>query len=145
VTRPDGTSWKYQYNGNLNTLPGSHVMKDVTYPQGGVISYTYDFVYFDGQANPLSRTTVVKGKRSNNGGNWSFRYAPGSRNTYDTTTVTTPTAVAATAVGAAVAVMAVVVTGIANGGVMASAAIPPAARAIGRGHRHAQDGADQRQ
>ena len=91
VTRPDGTSWKYQYNGNLNTLPGSHVMKDVTYPQGGVISYTYDFVYFDGQANPLSRTTVVKGKRSNNGGNWSFRYAPGSRNTYDTTTVTTPT------------------------------------------------------
>lgn len=91
VTRPDGTAWKYVYNGNLNTLPGSHVMKNVTYPQGGVINYTYDFVYFDGQANPMSRSTVVKTKSKSNGGNWGFSYAPGGLNQYDTTTVTTPT------------------------------------------------------
>ncbi|MCS4295487.1 YD repeat-containing protein [Comamonas sp. BIGb0152] len=91
VTRPDGTAWKYAYNGNLNNLPGSHVMKNVTYPQGGIIKYTYDFVYFDNQANPLSRSTVVKSKSSSNGGNWSFAYTPGGLNKYDTTTATTPT------------------------------------------------------
>lgn len=91
VTRPDGTSWGYSYNGNLNTLPGSHVMSTVKYPQGGSIAYGYDFVYFDNQANPMSRSTVISKKTSSTGGIWTFNYAPGSLSNYDTTTVSTPT------------------------------------------------------
>lgn len=90
VTRPGGTSWGYSYNGNLNTSPGSHVMSSVNYPQGGSISYGYDFVYFDSQANPMSRSTVISRKTSSTGGSWTFNYSPGSSNNYDTTTVSTP-------------------------------------------------------
>ncbi len=100
VTRPDGTAWQYEYNGNLNACcgtnyPGSFLMNKTTYPQGGSISYGYDYVSFDTQANPLSQSTVVKSKTrsasSNSaGGNWSFAYSPGSPSTYDKTTVTNP-------------------------------------------------------
>ncbi len=100
VTRPDGTTWQYEYNGNLNSCcgtdyPGSYLMTKTTYPQGGSISYGYDYVNLDPQAKPMSRSTVVKTKSrsassSSAGGNWSFAYAPGSQSTYDKTTVTNP-------------------------------------------------------
>lgn len=90
VTRPGGTSWNYGYNGNLNTSPGSYIMSSTTHPQGGSISYGYGFVYFDSQANPSSRSTVVTSKSRSAGGSWTFSYSPGSSNTYDTTTVNTP-------------------------------------------------------
>jgi len=90
VTRPEGTSWQYNYNGNLYTSPGSYVMSSTTHPQGGSINYGYGFVYFDSQTNPNSRSTVVTNKTTSVGGNWSFYYTPGSYYTYDTTTVTSP-------------------------------------------------------
>ena len=42
VTRPDGTSWNYGYNGNLGSSAGSYVMNRATYPQGGSINYGYN-------------------------------------------------------------------------------------------------------
>jgi YD repeat-containing protein len=91
VTRPGGTTWQYNYNGNLNTAAGSYVMSQTTHPEGGSISYGYSFVYFDSQANPSSRSAVVTSKTRSAGGTWSFSYSPGSLNAYDTTTVGTPT------------------------------------------------------
>ncbi|WCM94564.1 DUF6531 domain-containing protein [Acidovorax sp. NCPPB 2350] len=90
VTRPGGTAWNYEYNGNLNSAPGSHVVRRVLHPEGGSIAYTYGFVYFDNQANPASRSTVVTGKTRSTGGTWSFSYAPGAPGSYDTTTVNAP-------------------------------------------------------
>ncbi len=90
VNRPGGTSWNYEYNGNLNSAPGSHVIRRVVRPEGGSIAYTYGFVYFDTQANPASRSTVVTGKTRSAGGTWSFSYAPGGPGSYDTTTVNAP-------------------------------------------------------
>lgn len=89
VSRPGGTSWRYAYNGDLAGNAGGYLMSQLTYPEGGTVGYAYDFVYFDGQANPNSRSTVVKTKTTS-GGNWSFGYAPGSPGAYDTTTVSTP-------------------------------------------------------
>jgi hypothetical protein len=100
VTRPDGTTWQYSYNGNLNTccgndFPGSHLMKVTTHPEGGTINYGYGYVHFDNSSNPNTRTTVIKSKvRSSGsgsaGGTWSFDYVPGQLGAYDTTTVITP-------------------------------------------------------
>lgn len=93
VSRPDGTSWNYSYNGNLGTgsTPGSYIMNRVTHPQGGYINYGYAFVSFDAQANPTSRSTVVVSKSISTGGNWSFGYTPGSPGGFDTTIVNSPT------------------------------------------------------
>jgi YD repeat-containing protein len=96
VIRPDGTSWQYRYAGNLNaSVPGSFLLTGVTVPQGGSITYGFgtsssDYVYFDGVSNPMSRTTVVKSKTTDDGGTWSFSYTPGSFGVYDTTAVSTP-------------------------------------------------------
>jgi YD repeat-containing protein len=90
VTRPGGTSWRYAYNDNLGTTAGSYLMKSLIHPEGGTISYTYDSVYFDTQANPNSLSMVVKTKAMASNGNWSFSYTPGSPNVYDTTTVNSP-------------------------------------------------------
>ncbi|HVZ45441.1 MAG TPA: RHS repeat-associated core domain-containing protein [Ramlibacter sp.] len=90
VTRPDGRTWNYAYNGNLNGAAGSYLMSRVTYPQGGQINYGYAYVYFDSQANPLSRTAVVATKSVSTGGNWTFTYQPGGPGTLDTTTANTP-------------------------------------------------------
>ena len=90
VTRPGGTSWQYGYNGNLNTSAGSYVMSQTTYPQGGTITYGYGFAYFDAQANPNYKSTVVSSKSRSGGGNWTFAYNPGGPGSLDTTTITTP-------------------------------------------------------
>lgn len=90
VTRPDGLRWQYEYHGNLGSSPGSHILSRLVYPEGAGISYQYGFVYFDTQANPASRSTVVTSKSTSAGSNWSFHYTPGSAGTYDVTTVNTP-------------------------------------------------------
>jgi YD repeat-containing protein len=89
VTRPGGTTWRYAYNSDLAGAAGGYLVNQVTYPEGGTIGYVYDFVYFDTQANPNSRSTVVKTKTAS-GGSWSFVYTPGSANVFDTTAVATP-------------------------------------------------------
>ena len=90
VTRPDGLAWRYAYNGRIDPTPGAYVMSQATYPQGGSLSYSWGFVWFDNQANPSSRSTVVTGKTRSAGGSWSFSYQPGSPGNYDTTVATTP-------------------------------------------------------
>ncbi len=117
VTRPGGTTWEYYYHaalggtnlpGGIAPMPsptpllyvggadpladqaGSYVMYRVKYPEGGSIDYTYGWAYFDAQANPTYRATVVVGKTMSTGGTWTFSYAPGGPGVYDTTTVNSP-------------------------------------------------------
>lgn len=90
VIRPDNNSWSYEYNGNNGSAAGSYLMRSATTPQGGSISYTYDFVYFDSQSNPMSRSNVVSRKTMSTGGTWTFAYAPGGSGALDTTTVASP-------------------------------------------------------
>lgn len=90
VLRPDGTSWKYIYNASLGTTAGSYAINQLTFPQGGTLTYTYGYVYFDSSSNPASRSTVVSTKKSSDGGTWTMVYTPGAYNVYDTTVVTGP-------------------------------------------------------
>ena len=91
VTRPGGTSWRYAYNGLIGSdNAGNYQMLRMTYPEGGTITYGYGHVYFDSVSNPASRSVVVRTKSTSDGGSWSFTYAPGSANVYDTTTAVTP-------------------------------------------------------
>lgn len=88
VSPPDGPSWGFNYNPNLGTTAGSYAMQRVTYPQGGTITYAYNFVNFMPGVTPSRQWTVVSSK--NAGGDvWSFNYQPSPTN-YDTTTVTLP-------------------------------------------------------
>ncbi|WP_110382383.1 Ig-like domain repeat protein [Nitrosomonas ureae] len=93
VTRPDGSKWQYSYNANLDLNPGSYVMQRVIYPEGGYVDYKYGFVYFDSQANPTYRSTVVTNKSIGLNGTWSFNYKPGSFDVPDITTVNSPSGV----------------------------------------------------
>ena len=90
VVRPDSTSWKYDYFGNVGSSAGSYLMQRLTYPQGGTLTYGYGYVTFDPNDNPMSRTNVVVSKSASLGGAWNFKYEPGSSTSYDKTTVTTP-------------------------------------------------------
>ncbi len=90
VTRPDNNDWTYEYNANNGSAAGSYLMRSARTPQGGTVSYSYDFVYFDTQSNPMSRSNVVSRKTASNGGSWTFSYAPGGVGALDTTTVSTP-------------------------------------------------------
>ncbi|MCX8003844.1 MAG: putative toxin [Burkholderiaceae bacterium] len=96
VQRPDGTSWQYAYNAFIgNDNPNNYQLLRVTYPQGGTITYAYGYVHFDSVSNPASRSVVVTSKTSsgssvNDGGTWTFSYAPGGPNAWDTTTVNLP-------------------------------------------------------
>ncbi|CAN7597987.1 hypothetical protein [Acidovorax sp. LjRoot194] len=90
VVRPDNNDWTYEYNGNNGTSAGSYLMRSAKTPQGGTISYSYDFEYFDSQSNPASRSNVVSRKTMSTGGTWTFSYAPGGTGSLDTTTVSTP-------------------------------------------------------
>ena len=98
VTRPDLQQWQYQYNGSLApNAPGGFHLKQVTYPEGGTITYSYgtstsDYVNFDAFSSPnaQNRSSVIKSKSTNDGGAWTFSYAPGAINSLDTTTVNGP-------------------------------------------------------
>jgi YD repeat-containing protein len=98
VQRPDGLSWKYQYNDWIKNstgtvMPGSYLMTGATHPNGGAVSYDYTFAIFDSKGNPSKKTPVVTKKNSSNQGTWTFTYRPGDpvSRTLDTTTVNTPT------------------------------------------------------
>ena len=86
VSRPDGSSWRYDYN-SYGGFAGSASLRQVTYPMGGSISYSYGYVAFD-PGNSAYRTTVITQKSVNSGGSWSFSYSPSG--SYDTTTVYAP-------------------------------------------------------
>ncbi|TQV68301.1 hypothetical protein FKG94_23725 [Exilibacterium tricleocarpae] len=109
VKRPDGQSWVYSYNGQIDDPDpddgidedgvGSYSLKSVRYPYGAEINYTYQYVEFD----PGSRlkTTSIKTKNTSGSsiqdGTWLYEFSPASeiyRDNlyYDVTTITTPAA-----------------------------------------------------
>lgn len=98
VTRPDGTSWRYQYHvptavyAPTNPAGASAAqVKMVTYPWGGTV--TYDFTYASAPGDLFSTYwfRVLKSKTSSDGGTWNFTYAfSRSVGDTDTTTVTAP-------------------------------------------------------
>ncbi len=75
VRRPDGTSWFYAYNETSTGTPGGYSMRQVTYPQGGIIDYTYGFVFF-AQNPSIPRSTAITQKVANPGGTWNWTYEP---------------------------------------------------------------------
>jgi RHS repeat-associated protein len=91
AVRPGGTAWVYSNNGVVGTdSPANYQLQRLTYPEGGHITYGYNWVTFDVGGNPLSRTAVIASKTTSDSGNWSFTYTPGGFGVYDTTQVTTP-------------------------------------------------------
>lgn len=78
VQRPDGTAWLYEYNETTLDPPGAWSIRRVTYPQGGVVDYTYDFVFF-AQNPSIPRSDVVKQKVAAPGGTWNWTYTPAAR------------------------------------------------------------------
>ena len=78
VRRPDGTVWKFDYNpsasGPGSGTPGGYSMRQITYPTGGTIAYTYGFVTFN-VATFLPISTVVTQKQGD-GGTWNYTYTP---------------------------------------------------------------------
>lgn len=90
VTRPDGLSWEYSYNGFTNDVAGGYLINQVKYPQGGTINYAYDFLKDYDPALPNSWLTVVVEKTQSTGGRWMFSYTPGDIGGLDTTIVNGP-------------------------------------------------------
>lgn len=92
VIRPDGpnnTAWQYEYYPDVSPSPGSFLMRAMTYPQGGRITYEYQRTQFG--ANQASLSTTVSRKTSSDGGVWQFRFTPSTGfNVFDLTEVTTP-------------------------------------------------------
>jgi YD repeat-containing protein len=81
VKRPDGNSWKYQYNPPpsipTSSTAGALSIKKVTYPTGGTFDYQYEFVNMaPGSLLPIS--TVVKTKVGDNA-TWTFNYKPATK------------------------------------------------------------------
>jgi YD repeat-containing protein len=77
VVRPDGTRWRYEYN-ETPAGPGDYALRQVTYPQGGTIDYTYDYVFFATHPS-IPRSTVVAQKVADPGGTWSWTYVPATQ------------------------------------------------------------------
>ena len=83
VVRPGGDRWIYAYNETNAGAPGDYAVRKVTYPQGGTIDYTYDFVYFALSAD-IPRSTVVKTKvasslATGSLGTWTWTYTPATK------------------------------------------------------------------
>ncbi|MGQ9424748.1 hypothetical protein ACXYTJ_02225 [Gilvimarinus sp. F26214L] len=113
VTRPDGRTWQYAYNGKADDPDpsdgvnedglASYSLNSVTYPDGGQISYTYQFVYFEQGSSKrttsiASKTTILNGNQE---ATWTYEFAPhsipysegGITVNMDETTITAPDAV----------------------------------------------------
>ncbi len=78
VSRPDGSSWSYQYNppgsGPGVAPAGGYSMKEVTYPTGATIDYTYGFATFS--PNPSIPVSTVVAQKATFEGAWTYTYHP---------------------------------------------------------------------
>ena len=97
VIRPDGKRWLYDYNPGLGAqgVAGDFSLKQVTYPYGGIINYTYQYVYFDPVDTNFPTAAIEQKTVSGPNitpGTWSFDYVPAitAGGAYDKTTVQTP-------------------------------------------------------
>lgn len=81
VVRPDGNSWKYEYNPprvNISDPFGGYSIKKVIYPTGGVIDYLYSQLNFTpgvAAGASLPSGTMVTQKNAD-GATWTFAYSP---------------------------------------------------------------------
>ncbi|MCG8487333.1 MAG: HYR domain-containing protein, partial [Chromatiales bacterium] len=94
VRRSDGRFWRYTYYPQLSAeLAGSHNLESVTYPHGGRITYTYQFVRFE--PTSFYNTTTIASKVTSGpditGGTWSYAFTPAEElGQVDRTVVSTP-------------------------------------------------------
>ena len=96
VTRPDNLDWIFHYKPTYTGgNPGELAIQKITYPSGGEVEYTYDYVLY-GTVLWNSITTVVTSKATSGPGItpglWTYNYVPGhsSGTGYDETTIYTP-------------------------------------------------------
>jgi YD repeat-containing protein len=90
VTPPNGGLWSYSYNGNLGTSAGSYLLQSVTNPFTGVTSYSYQLVNFLPGITGYSPTTAIYTKTAGND-TWTYAFSPScSGGGYDATTVSLP-------------------------------------------------------
>ncbi len=100
VTRPDGSTLKYDYYGpgNPNNAldpknASVYHMKTVTYPWNGTINYEYTYSTVNGDS-ALYYFSVIQKKTTSDGGVWSFVFKFANQpNVQDITTVTTPSGI----------------------------------------------------
>jgi YD repeat-containing protein len=85
VTRPDGSQWEYQYGTDV-TAPDYNRLTQVTYPSGGQVNYTYQWLrpYLP---NPDFRIVAIKQKTITNPGHaegtWTWEFHPGASDMAD--------------------------------------------------------------
>jgi len=91
VTLPDGTTWKYTYNGDTGT-PGAFQISSVTNPMGGTTTYTYGSAMFNADIlDGYTGDDVIVSKTASGVGTWNYSYTPSTGiGVPDTTTVTDP-------------------------------------------------------
>lgn len=78
VKRPDGNSWKFEYNETSTGNPGGYSMRQAKYPTGGTIDYTYNYINF--AATPwIPRSTVVTQKVASPSDTWTWTYTPATQ------------------------------------------------------------------
>ncbi|MES9851976.1 MAG: HYR domain-containing protein [Candidatus Thiodiazotropha sp. L084R] len=94
VRRSDGRFWRYTYYPQLSAeVAGSHNLESVTYPHGGRITYTYQFVRFE--PTSFYNTTTIASKMTLGlgitSGTWSYTFTPAEElGEADQTVVSTP-------------------------------------------------------
>lgn len=79
VARPDGQTWKYDYNEAFDNSAGAGSIKKLTYPTGGTLSYTYDKSVQFAHNLPAGNVHVVKQKTDSAGNAWTYTYTPASQ------------------------------------------------------------------
>lgn len=100
VVRPDARRWRYAYNpyfAEYPAKPGSHSIRQVTYPNGATLDYRYRNVAFHASSKVYSvigEKTLSKWGAAGAGApvTWTYDYNPAYRNgtEKDITTVTSP-------------------------------------------------------
>lgn len=76
VQRPDGNSWKYDYNEAFDNTPGAGSVRKLTYPGGGSLDYVYDKSIQFARNVAAGTVHVVKQKVDNRGNTWAYTYTP---------------------------------------------------------------------
>jgi len=97
ITPPEGDSWDFSYNSSSTTpANGKFLLKKLTLPSGGTISYTYGAESFETGSQTCSdppefaviQTRVVKDRDNSIIGTWSYDYTdPGEEEATTTVTV----------------------------------------------------------
>lgn len=87
--------WVYEYYNRSSGAAGNRLIRKITYPQGGTVTYDYKyhcFIYTNCSDSSTYNSLVVKSKiragRNVASGTWNYSYS--EANTFDTTTVTGP-------------------------------------------------------